>query len=350
MLEMMMGKPPSGQSYFPNSGPGTKTLQFGTQTLGYFGEVSASELFYGTDIASKFNLAAGQPYAISGSQWFKFFRNGVVIYICRQPVMQNVAWNDVYNAGLVYGVKGNGLYPVGAGVEQFNPIVKNDGTRNWYLVPRLLHGMDTDSGSVDTGLSEWNQLLGRLVTGTNTGVAQKWATLAASYVGLVNSTTFNSMVQESSTADLTKAWSRGNNGDLAYTVATLKSSQTLQYRPVLELIPDTTLLDPNPVIIEPYTLQIPSIVDVRNAQLNGTPALKDPVNVITIWPTKQPVITGGSLLGDALDPVNVIGSLAANLNPFTIFGVSDQLAYDPSNLVYSLANLNPFTISGANAA
>jgi hypothetical protein len=352
MFEMLLSGMQGAQTYFPLSGPGTKTLQKGNQTLGYFGEVSGTELFYGSDLISKFNIAVGTTNAWAGSQWFKFFRNSKVIYIARQQVISSIGWNDLYNLGLVYGVKGNGLYPVGAGVEQFNPVMKNDGTRNWYLKPRMITGIGADPAA---GLSgdggEWAQLLGRIVTGTNTGVAEKWFTLATTYVGYAGGTQLSSLVMETNTNDVTQGWNRGAANDLTGISALSKASSAFQWRPVLELIPDATLLDPYAVLGFSVGLQAPSIVDVRAAQQGGsTPGLLNPVNVTTSWPTKQPVITGATFQGDALNPLNVTSNAAPGLNAFTISGAGTQLASDPANVVYSVAALNPFTISGAYAA
>lgn len=353
MIEMLLCTAQGAQTYFPLSGPGTKTLTKGNQTLGYFGEVSGTELFYGTELVFKFGIATGVMSSWAGSQWFKFFRNGKVIYIARQQVLGSIGWNDLYNLGLVYGVKGNGLYPVGAGVEQFNPVMKNDGVRNWYLKPRMMTGVGVDpaTGAVSDG-GEWNQLLGRIVTGTNTGVAEKWSTLAVTYVAYGGATQLSSLVMETNQNDVTQAWNRGASNDLTGISALSKASSAFQWRPVLELIPDSVLLDPYAVVGVPVGLQAPAIVDVRSAlQGGGVVGLQNPVNVVTSpWPTKQPVITVATFQGDALNPINVKSDNAPGLNAFTISGISNQLASDPANLVWSQADLNPFTISGAYAA
>lgn len=349
MLEMMMGKPPSSSNYYPNSGPGTKTLQFGTPTLGYFGEVSGTELFFGWEIGQAVGLQAGGDYTIyAGSQWFKFFRNNKVIYISRQQVKAGLTWTDLYNSGLVYGTKGNGLYPVGAGVEQFNPMRKNDGSRDWYLKPRLMTGMGTDpiAGATGDG-GEWNQLFGRLVVGTNTGVAEKWVSNTVAYVSSSGPNQLSSMVMETNTNDVTQSWNRGGSNDLTL-VASNSKTTSLLWRPVLELVAADVLMNPSDVTGTLYGLQPPTIVDARsNVSGSGTVApLLDPVNVTTLWPTKQPVITSFVFTGSAIDPANVVISGNVGLNAFTASASPSQLAYDPTNLSYSLAQLNPFTISG----
>jgi hypothetical protein len=354
MIELLLSGGSQAQTIFPNSGPGTKVLQKGNQTLGYFGEVSGAELFNGQDLIVKFQPAVGISSTWAGNQWFKFFRNNKVIYIARQPIMSSIGWNDIYNLGLVYGVRGNGLYPVGAGVEQFNAMKKFDGTRNWFLVPRLMTGVGVDpaSGAVSDG-GEWNQLFGRILAGTNTGVTEKWLTLALTYVSPGGSTVMSSLVQETYTTNVAQSWNRGNSNDLVAITAVNKNSSTYYWRPVLELLPDTVLLDPFDVVLTPINgPQAPSIVDVRIAQQGGgSAALLSPTNVITSpWPTKQPVITSATFQGDALSPVNVKSSTASNLNPFTISGAGTQLIGEPVNVVYSIANLNPFSISGVNAA
>jgi hypothetical protein len=354
MIELLLSGGSQGQTIFPNSGPGTKVLQFGTPTLGYFGEVSGAELFNGQDLVVKFQPTIGAQNTWTGTQWFKFFRNNKVIYIARQPIMSSIGWNDIYNLGVAYGARGNGLYPVGAGVEQFNPMKKFDGTRNWYLVPRLMTGVGVDpaSGAVSDG-GEWNQLLGRIITGTNTGVASKWANLAVSYAGFAGGSQLSSLVLETNSANVAQCWNRGGSNDLTTISAFNKNSAAFQWRPVLELIPDTTLLEQFDVTLLPINgPQPPAIVDVRIAlQAGGAAGLLAPANVITSpWPTKQPVITGATFQGDALNPVNVISTAAPGLNAFTISAAGTQLASDPANLVYSIADLNPFAISGAYVA
>jgi hypothetical protein len=347
MLEMMLGKSPSGSNLYPNSGPGTKTLQFGNSTLGYFGEVSGTELFYGKDLVLKFNIPTGTLNSWTGAQWFKFFRNNKVIYISRQMALSAIVWNDLYNSGLVYGVKGNGLYPVGAGVDQWNPIQKFDGTRNWYLLPRLPTGMGSDPASVVAANNEFDQLFGRVLVGANTP-SDKWVSNALSYVG----GNLNMSVQETSSSNVALFWARGDATGLTPKWSYSKVSPNSNWYPVLELIPDETLLDPYLVIGTSTGLQPPSILDSRQAQLGSgfNEALYNPVNVITLWPTKQPVVTGATFPGCALNPVNVTSSAAPDLNAFTISAIGTQLASDPANLVYSLADLNPFTVSGANVA
>lgn len=349
MFEMFLTYGGSTPLFFPNSGPGNKTLLKGNQTLGYFGEVSGTELFSASELVFKVGLSVGTVSVFAGSQWLKFFRNGKIIYIARQQMVAPVAWNDLYNAGLVYGVKGNGPYPVGAGVEQFNPLLKNDGMRNWFLKPRMITGVGVDpaTGAVSDG-GEWNQLFGRVVTGTNTGVAEKWATLAPTYVGYGGTTQLSSLVQETNQNDVTQNWNRGAASDLTSIMALSKASSAFQWRPVLELIPDSQLMDPYGLIGTTVALQPPAIVDVR--QTVTVDGVLSPIKVVTLWPGKQPVITGATFPDAALNPLGVRATTAIGLNPFTISGAGTQLVGDPVNVIHSVANLNPFTISGVNAA
>jgi hypothetical protein len=350
MFEMLLGGSQVAQTFFPLSGPGSKTLLKGNQTLGYFGEVSGAELFSASELVGKVGLSIGTINNFAGSQWFKFFRNGKVIYIARQPMVSAIGWNDLYNAGLAYGVKGTGLYPVGAGVEQFVPLLKNDGARDWFLKPRMMTGVGVDPAAGASGDGgEWNQLFGRIVTGTNTGVSEKWANLAAAYVGWVGSSLLGGLVMETNTNDVNQSWTRGGNADLTIISTLAKAALTSQWRPVLELIPDNQLLDPYGFVGYTVALQPPIIVDVRlNTLIDG---ILDPINVVTLWPSKQPVITGATYPDAALNPRDVRASTTdGQLNPFTISAAGTELISDPVNVVFSVADLNPFTISGLNAA
>lgn len=196
MLEIHLGGSRKTRPVYPDSGPGTKVLEFGNEEIGYFGEVTGAELFTASDFLNK-------VYALFGTRetgamqltnvWLKFFHKGKVIYIAKQPFIAGTNWNDIYNAGLVYGTQDNGKYPATTPVWQFNPLSKNDG-RDWVLIPRLFTGMGEDPYSVldQTAYigSEWTELLGRVADVTNTPVTEKWARFSVQDLGLVNSSPF----------------------------------------------------------------------------------------------------------------------------------------------------------------
>lgn len=52
MIELMQGSSGGIRPSYPNSGPGIKTLQYGDEQLGYFGEVTGAELFTANEFIS----------------------------------------------------------------------------------------------------------------------------------------------------------------------------------------------------------------------------------------------------------------------------------------------------------
>jgi hypothetical protein len=68
------------------------------------------------------------------------------------PLASGVPWNDVYNAGLVYGTNDNGKYPSSTPTNQFNPVTKKEGERIWTFIPRLPTGADIDPAPYNASL------------------------------------------------------------------------------------------------------------------------------------------------------------------------------------------------------
>lgn len=179
---MMLGVSGSVIPSYPDSGPGPKTLQFGNTSLGYFGEVTTAQLFTGREFINGAKAFVGN-YDVAADSitnlWFKFFHNNKVIYISKIPLINTVSWEDLYKFGLVYGTMDNGKYPVaGSETWQYNPLIKNEGGRDWVLIPRMIKAMAADPYAALTSAnylgSEWTELLGRMTTGNNTPVSEKW--------------------------------------------------------------------------------------------------------------------------------------------------------------------------------
>jgi hypothetical protein len=120
MLEILLGigtKKTGGVAY-PDSGPGTKILQYGDTTAGFFGEVTAAELMDSQQVYQLSGLANGQLEMQSGLVWLKFFLDNKVLFIAKRNVVRNVAWSSLYSAGVIYGKRGNGTYPEAVPVDQ----------------------------------------------------------------------------------------------------------------------------------------------------------------------------------------------------------------------------------------
>mgnify|MGYP005982914183 CR=1 FL=1 len=98
-------------AYYPWSGPGSKKLMRGTSDLGYFGTVSTTELY--TDESLGAIVGVNPQFGIFNTVpdkqvWYKFIYRGRIIYLARYATLRNVSYQDIYNAGAVYGVRGPG--------------------------------------------------------------------------------------------------------------------------------------------------------------------------------------------------------------------------------------------------
>jgi hypothetical protein len=241
-----------GQTYFPDSGPGNKSLRKGNSEIGYFGTLSSTELFAGWELSTALGFTAGTVNREVDNTWMKFIYKGKYLFVCKEITRNNLSWNDIYKAGAMYGVKGNGPYPVaGSSKEQFNIMVKEEAgvSLPWKLVIRSLKGANVDPyAGVDYtafGLAEgneYNDLIYRLLAvGTNsrpnTGVFETWPG-----ADLGTGTGQNTILQETSSANVANAMARGNTGSTGgITKATVRVAAD-GWRPVLELIPDGTVV------------------------------------------------------------------------------------------------------------
>lgn len=83
-------------------GIGSQDIIDGDANLGYFGTVSSGQFITANELKEKINLTAGavyNPFPI----WHKFIRNNKILYIPNTPIAENISWNDLWNAHVVYG-------------------------------------------------------------------------------------------------------------------------------------------------------------------------------------------------------------------------------------------------------
>lgn len=320
--------------YIANSGPGPKALLSGDANLGYFGEVTDTQLFTPSQVAGQAGLYLGtdNPTAVAaagGNMWLKFIWNGVVTFVAKMPFRSNISWADLYAAGLVYGTRDNGKYPLSPTKHQYIQMPKYEGQKLWVLKPRLPTGYPADpttGGQITTG--EWNQLFGRTVNDTNGGVAApKFANFGYAATGLSPSQGPDSLVQETLSTNVNSCFIRGDGAgaqiiNAARTVLkTDKLSGIINahgWRPVLELIPDEAAKDPyNPLYRTPGPFT-PVITEVR--QWTGNPALKVVAPRQKNWAYKLPT-ANYSFVNQALKVSGPKGtSESPTLKAFTITG------------------------------
>lgn len=236
------------------TGPGPQTL-IGQYTdpnntsrqHGFFGEVSSAEFISGESLASAIGLIAGISQN-TDTPWLKFYIDGKIIYVPKKPIRHSCTWQNIYQAGAVYGDGTTGLHASGSSRLQ-NSII-NIGSNNYKV--RLLNGANSNPTSdtigynpVNTHDSEWNRLF------YNIGIANypggnkttqeggQWANYTDDELGAdykTNTGAYSWCIEQHS-SNLTYRVIRGNNG-ISYLHRTSVTNLTslTGWRPCLELI------------------------------------------------------------------------------------------------------------------
>lgn len=93
-------------------GPGPNLLLHGNEGYGFFGVVPAADFVNNSAILAVAKNLSGIPQAAVYPTWYKFIRNGKVLFVPSQT-FGDTTWQALYNAGFVYGVNNTG--PSGAG-------------------------------------------------------------------------------------------------------------------------------------------------------------------------------------------------------------------------------------------
>lgn len=152
---------PITQGFFLNMGPGPRELKRGTWQRGWFGKVSNEEMFTAIDVRgliAKLNMFSWNP-----DYWDKFIYNGKILFIPNKS-MGYTTLVALYQAGIVYGVDGNGTYvPSGAAAtNQLTKIRKGD----FEFIIRLPRLVD-NSVSLTTGsyVGELRSTMARMMEG-----------------------------------------------------------------------------------------------------------------------------------------------------------------------------------------
>ncbi len=122
-------------------GPGMDKLD-GDLDLGYFGEVSHSDLISGDDLAATsggIGLIAGIGQN-SEAGWLKFAHNEKILFIAKRPFRYDISWNQINGIGAAFGDSGE--------CEEFE-------IGDYKYKVRIMTGED-EAGT------EWNELLYRV--------------------------------------------------------------------------------------------------------------------------------------------------------------------------------------------
>ena len=244
-------------------GPGPQELVAGNMTAGFFGQVSASELYSGERLSFELGVTEG-TLQNSEAGWLKFARNGRILFVAMQTFMYGVSWDHLYSRGIVYGTDDAGKAPRGTPTNQLTT-VEHGGNRFIVRLATVASAdpypdsdslFDTDEMvDMDIGAgSEWNTLIYRVCADVPTAdgadgmqkdrhggpqVGDNWAEFSSAELNITSGNGRYTWGQEQSEVSSTDRALRGyidvayfgrNNAD---TVGSIRG-----WRPALELIPN----------------------------------------------------------------------------------------------------------------
>lgn len=126
----------------------------------FYGEVPASELITGQQLASQIGLTAGTPQ-FSNEPWLHFTIDDVELYIAKKSYRYNISWDHINAVGCVYGTK----------------TVNINGNTYKVRLPKgsnisSLPNLNTNQNDQLTHNSEWNRLIYSVYNGYNVKVVK----------------------------------------------------------------------------------------------------------------------------------------------------------------------------------
>lgn len=272
MLEAMVSSGGGKGQTYPDSGPGPKTLKNGNENIGYFGEVSSTELFTLAELRRQTDFWVGANNAPTPS-WIKMFLDSKVIYFPTQALASGISWNSLYGKGLIYGVDNDGYAPGSPAVNQLVYVTKE--TFNFKI--RVFKTHDTEpanqGGQEAIGTStilksgEWGRVIMPLLSPRPNGyTGDSWGLYTSSLFILPPSSL--AIGQNTRQADPTQCIGIGN----VNTGLIPKSSAGYLWMPVLEL---AVVTDPVYFAIkEPQGVGIENIAPVVMGDVSYTDGLE----------------------------------------------------------------------------
>ncbi len=202
------------RAYEPQVGPGSEVLLAGDDQLGWYGEVSGSDLLTYSTLATDIGLSAGTLQHDAESLWLKFAYQGKILFVAKKPARHTVSWDDIDAVGAVFGTT---QVTIGS---------------NTYNV-RLMTGGDADPATATGG--EWNDLLYRVHVDDPTGSG--WASYTDTDIVVGTGYGRASWAQEANASNSGSRVNRGNSSLTYFTVYTSSNANSAYgWRPVLELV------------------------------------------------------------------------------------------------------------------
>lgn len=235
-----------------NMGVGPDELVGGDlRKAGFFGEVSPNDFITGNALASSIGLSSGTAQ-FSDEPWLKFCIDGEIVFVAKKTYRSGISWEQIYQAGAVYGTGDNGSNPSGSNrLQDATVTIGGDDYR-----VTLLKGVNGDPSPNLAGYdlyfthgSEWNRLMYPIHSGVHTESLNpdtpsipyaQWATYSDADL-LVHRDFGNgaySWTQETPIDNTTSRFNRGSYG-VPYVRRTTSTHTNSAYgwRPALRLIP-----------------------------------------------------------------------------------------------------------------
>lgn len=247
MIELLTRAGDKGSMYFPDSGPGTKTLQYGDEDFGYFGLLTVDEFMQYSELRRQLSFYEGNSVNLTSNEWVKVIFKKKVLFFPRKHISGNISWNTLYDNGLVHGVDSNGPFQSPNGPTNQQRIVNTKGS-NFRV---RLFAADIVDPSTQTTSHTWgstsnqaainmnNSELGVILNGLISTVASNWP--GHKWKVLPSDSFFNGV---NGATQMTQA---SNNLNHQYAVGTTGLNTTAKtiitaWLPVLELIPSTEVV------------------------------------------------------------------------------------------------------------
>lgn len=201
------------RDFLPPLGPGPDTPIAGSDGVVFLGEVTASELISGTDLALMLGLSAGVDQS-EGVPWLKYLVGDRVLFVAKRAFRHSISHDHISAVNAVTGDQTVSIEP--------------------YLFRiRLLTGLDV-SGEYTAG-GEWDRLMYPIHV--DDPLQQGWGIgYTDADLGVASGNGHTSWTQETEPTDTTRRVRRGQNTVSGLVSSAASNSHSNQgWRPVLEL-------------------------------------------------------------------------------------------------------------------
>ncbi|MNG47004.1 hypothetical protein D3C79_48710 [compost metagenome] len=290
MIELLAGGGAKGKTYFPDSGPGEKTLVYGNEELGYFGTLTVDEFMDYSELRRQLKFFLGTTQNSINNEWVKAIYNKKVIFFPRKYIASSIGWNMLYDSGLIHGVDNSGAFQSVNGPVNQQRLVSAKGSTFRVRVfasdksdPTTLSGSfnwgnPTTQPQIDINLSELGSMVNSLKSGAPINYpGPRWAVLAADSL-------FNGV------NGIAKQTVGSNNLNFLGAVVGVgvgpyaKATNSYAWLPVLELVPSTEVIIQPAVDIESRNaLILEPVVITEVIQNVGLRAIRNP-SVVSVGP------------------------------------------------------------------